>query len=55
MLYVTISVGVAEAGAACIEITSLLAQADAAIYHAKFNGRNPVHSGSAQARQAIVI
>ena len=44
---VTISVGVAEAGAACADITTLLAQADAAIYHAKANGRNRVHGGSA--------
>ena len=44
---VTISVGVAEAGAACADITTLLAQADAAMYHAKANGRNRVHGGSA--------
>ena len=46
-LRVTISVGVAEAGAACADITTLLAQADAAMYHAKANGRNRVHGGSA--------
>ena len=42
-LRVTISVGVAEAGVACADITTLLAQADAAMYHAKANGRNRVH------------
>ena len=46
-LRVTISVGVAEAGAACPDTTALLAQADAAMYHAKANGRNRVHGGSA--------
>ena len=46
-LRVTISVGVAEAGVACADITTLLAQADAAMYHAKANGRNRVHGGSA--------
>lgn len=43
VLRVTISVGVAEAGVACADITTLLAQADAAMYHAKANGRNRVH------------
>ena len=47
VLHVTISVGVAEADAACADITTLLAQADAAMYHAKANGRNRVHGGSA--------
>ena len=46
VLHVTISVGVAEADAACADITTLLAQADAAMYHAKSNGRNRVHSDS---------
>lgn len=47
-LHVTISVGVAEASQACTDITTLLAQADAAMYHAKSNGRNRVHRSSAQ-------
>ena len=49
MLHVTISVGVAKAGAACTDLTTLLAQADAAMYHAKSNGRNRVHSDSTAA------
>ena len=47
-LHVTISVGVAEAGPACADVATLLAQADVAMYHAKSNGRNRVHSNSAQ-------
>ena len=46
-LHVTISVGVAEAGEASSDISTLLAQADAAMYHAKSSGRNRVHSGLA--------
>ncbi|MDX9844628.1 MAG: GGDEF domain-containing protein [Aquabacterium sp.] len=46
-LHVTISVGVAEAGLACPDTTTLLAQADAAMYQAKSNGRNRVHRGHA--------
>jgi diguanylate cyclase (GGDEF)-like protein len=42
-LNVTISIGVAEAGVACPDATTLLTQADAAMYHAKSNGRNRVH------------
>lgn len=48
-LHVTISVGVAEADPACADVATLLAQADVAMYHAKSNGRNRVHSNSAQA------
>jgi diguanylate cyclase (GGDEF)-like protein len=51
-LQVTISVGVAEADSACADVSTLLAQADAAMYHAKSNGRNQVHSSSAHAPQA---
>lgn len=53
ILHVTISVGVAEAGASCPDTSTLLAQADAAMYHAKSNGRNQVYSSSAQETQAI--
>lgn len=53
ILHVTISVGVAEAGASCLDTSTLLAQADAAMYHAKSNGRNQVYSSSAQETQAI--
>lgn len=42
-LHVTISIGVAEAGSACPDTTTLLAQADAAMYQAKSKGRNRVH------------
>ncbi|MEG0558722.1 MAG: GGDEF domain-containing protein, partial [Comamonas sp.] len=52
-LHVTISVGVAEAGGACVNTSTLLAQADAAMYHAKSNGRNQVQSSSAQALEAM--
>jgi diguanylate cyclase (GGDEF)-like protein len=45
-LHVTISVGVAEAATACPDTTILLAQADAAMYRAKSNGRNQVHSSN---------
>ena len=45
-LHVTISVGVAEAAATCPDTTILLAQADAAMYRAKSNGRNQVHSSN---------
>lgn len=48
-LQVTISVGVAEADASCPDTTTLLSQADAAMYHAKSSGRNRVHSGPAPA------
>lgn len=51
-LQVTISVGVAEADSACADVSTLLAQADAAMYHAKSNGRNQVHGSSAHAPQA---
>ena len=54
-LHVTISVGVAEAGPACANTSTLLAQADAAMYHAKSNGRNQVQSSSAQAQQAKAL
>lgn len=53
ILHVTISVGVAEAGAACPDTSTLLAQADAAMYHAKSNGRNQVYSSSARETQAM--
>lgn len=53
ILHVTISVGVAEAGASCPDTSTLLAQADAAMYHAKSNGRNQVYGSSAQEAQAI--
>lgn len=52
-LQVTISVGVAEAGSACTDISTLLAQADAAMYHAKSNGRNQVHRSSTQAPETM--
>lgn len=53
-LRVTISIGVAEADSICTDISTLLAQADAAMYHAKSNGRNQVHSNSAREPQAMV-
>lgn len=53
-LHVTISVGVAQAGTACADITSLLAQADAAMYYAKSNGRNRVHSSTKQGPRKLV-
>ena len=53
-LHVTISVGVAQAGASCTDITSLLAQADAAMYYAKSNGRNRVHSSTKQGLRKLV-
>ena len=43
-LHVTISVEVAKAGPACSDTTSVLAQADAAMHHAKSNSRNRVHA-----------
>lgn len=46
-LNVTISIGVAEAGEACPDATTLLTQADAAMYQAKSNGRNQVQGGLA--------
>ena len=52
-LHVTISVGVAEADLACTDTATLLAQADAAMYQAKSNGRNRVHSSFAQAPGAM--
>lgn len=52
-LLVTISVGVAEADTACADVTSLLAQADTAMYLAKSNGRNQVHDGSVQTPKAV--
>lgn len=48
-LQVTISVGVAEADSACADVSTILTQADAAMYRAKSNGRNQVHSYAAQA------
>lgn len=44
-LRVTISIGVARAHEDCPDTTTLLAQADAAMYQAKSSGRNRVHSG----------
>ncbi len=46
-LRVTISIGVARAHEDCPDTTTLLAQADAAMYQAKSSGRNRVHSGPA--------
>ena len=46
-LNVTISIGVTEADAACPDATTLLTQADAAMYHAKSSGRNQVYGGLA--------
>lgn len=43
-LRVTISIGVARAHEDCPDTTTLLAQADAAMYQAKSSGRNRVHS-----------
>ena len=48
-LQVTISVGVAEADSACADVSTILTQADAAMYRAKSNGRNQVHSYADQA------
>lgn len=53
MVHVTISVGVAEAGSACSDTSTLLAQADAAMYHAKSNGRNQVYSSAALETQTM--
>lgn len=52
-LHVTISVGVAEAGGACVNTSTLLAHADAAMYQAKSNGRNQVQSSYALAREEM--
>lgn len=53
MVHVTISVGVVEAGSACSDTSTLLAQADAAMYHAKSNGRNQVYSSAALETQTM--
>jgi diguanylate cyclase (GGDEF)-like protein len=45
----TVSIGVAALDAAGAELTDLLAAADAALYHAKQNGRNKTHLATAKA------
>lgn len=52
-LHVTISIGVAEKSPACLDATTLLAQADSAMYHAKSSGRNRVHGCAAPATEAL--
>lgn len=52
-LRVTISVGLAEADAACPDASYLLAKADTAMYFAKSNGRNQVHQTSAQTPDVV--
>lgn len=52
-LQVTISVGVAKADSSCLNATALLAQADMAMYQAKYNGRNQVNGKLVEGAQAL--